>query len=152
DQRLGAKGRAPTEPQAEPVRDRVEPAKTQPAPARGSRKHAAAPVFTPKALAESRAEAARNAKFERASYETVRNLARLDAWVERAYATGVLAINTTVTSADPMQAQLVGISLAVAPGEACYVPLTHRDGNTEELFAGALLPDQVPIAQALDAL
>ena len=40
-----------------------------------------------------------------------------------------VAIDTETTSLDPMQAELCGFSLAVAPNEACYVPLGHRQGG-----------------------
>ena len=42
----------------------------------------------------------------------------------------VVAIDTETTSLDEMQADLVGISLAVAPGRACYIPLGHVRGAT----------------------
>ena len=60
---------------------------------------------------------------------------------------GIVAIDTETTSLDPMQATLCGFSLAVAPNEACYVPLAHRqggDGGGDGLFAGGIAPDQIP--------
>ena len=47
-----------------------------------------------------------------------------------------------------MQAQLCGFSLALAPNEACYVPLSHRQGGDSNggLFQGELAPDQIPNA------
>ena len=95
--------------------------------------------LTPQALAAARVEAARNAKVDRSRYEIVRSLDRLNAWVARARDRGVVALDTQTTSLDPMQATLCGISLAVAPNEACYVPLAHRqggDGGGDGLFAG----------------
>ena len=62
-------------------------------------------------------------KFDRTKYETVRSLDRLNAWIERARDIGVVAIDTETNSLDPMQAMLCGFSLALAPNEACYVPL-----------------------------
>ena len=112
-------------------------------------------VSTPQALAAARTEAARSAKFDRARYETVRNLDRLNAWVERVRDTGMLALDVATAAGDPMQAELCGISLAVAPNEACYVPLSHRQGGDAEggsLFRGELLADQIPERAALEAL
>ena len=54
--------------------------------------------------------------------------------------------DTETTSLDAMQADLVGVSLAVAPGRACYIPLQHR--GEADLFGGGLLPGQIPLAQA----
>jgi DNA polymerase I len=120
---------------------------------------AAAPLtqgeFTPQALAAARVEAARNAKVDRSRYETVRSLDRLNAWITRARDLGVVALDTQTTSIDPMQATLCGFSLAVAPNEACYVPLAHRkggDGGDGGLFTGPIAPDQIEERAALDAL
>ena len=83
-------------------------------------------VSTPVSLAAVRAQKIRALPVDRAKYEVVRDLARLKAWMARAIEEGVLAISTETTSIDPMQATLCGFSLAVAPNEACYVPLAHR--------------------------
>jgi DNA polymerase I len=111
--------------------------------------------FTPQALAAARVEAARNAKVDRSRYETLRSLDRLNAWITRARDLGVVALDTETTSIDPMQATLCGFSLAVAPNEACYVPLAHRkggDGGDGGLFTGPIAPDQIEERAALDAL
>ena len=64
-------------------------------------------------------------------YETVSSLAGLESWIERARAGGVVAVDTETDSLDPLAANLVGFSLAVGPGSACYVPLRHEaDGAT----------------------
>ena len=111
-------------------------------------------LLTPKALAAARLDIAHSQKFDRAKYETVRSVERLKSWVERAREQGYVAIDTETNSLDPMQAQLCGFSLALAPNEACYVPLSHRqggDGNVG-LFQGEVAPDQIPERAALDAL
>ncbi len=95
-------------------------------------------ALTPISLAAARAEKARAAKIDRSKYECVRTLERLKEWIARAHETGVVAVDTETTSLDAMQAGLCGFSLAVAPNEACYVPLGHRDGGGEggsDLFA-----------------
>ena len=110
-------------------------------------------VLTPKALADARREAARTAKFDRSQYETVRSLDRLKAWVQRAWDVGAVALHAASLSLDPMQAELCGIALAVGPNEACYVPLSHRQGGEGAgLFRGDVVADQIGEAAALDVL
>jgi DNA polymerase-1 len=58
-------------------------------------------------------------------YETVIELARLHQWIARAKEKGRAAIHIASTIGDPMQARLCGIALAVAPGEAAYIPCGH---------------------------
>src|SRR5580693_4386281 len=110
--------------------------------------------LTPKALAAARLDTAHAQKFDRSKYETVRSLDRLKTWIERARDQGFVAIDTETTSLDPMQAALCGFSLALAANEACYVPLSHRQGGDGSggLFQGEVAPDQIPERAALDAL
>ena len=65
---------------------------------------------------------------------------------------GVVAFDTETTSLDPLQADLVGFSLAVAPGEACYVPIGHRNGEANLFDGGGLLPGQMVEADAIALL
>ena len=124
------------------------PAKTASSKAKGD-----AATATPQALAASRAEIARNTKIDRSKYVTVRTLDELKKWVARAHEIGHLAVDTETTSLDPMQAELCGISLALSPNEACYVPLTHKDGGDGAgLFAGGPAPDQMKTADAVKAI
>ncbi|MFW2851094.1 DNA polymerase I [Sphingomonas sp. TX0543] len=58
-------------------------------------------------------------------YETVADEAALDRWIAEARHQGFVAIDTETTAKDPMLAELVGISLALAPNRACYIPLAH---------------------------
>jgi DNA polymerase I len=117
-------------------------------------------ALTPQALVSTRLDAGRKAKVDRARYETVRTLKRLNEWISRAIDVGVVAIDTQATSIDPMQAALVGFSLALAPNEACYVPLAHRqggdgagaNGGSGSLFAGEIAPDQISERDALEAM
>ena len=114
-------------------------------------------ALTPVSLAAARAEKARNARIDRSKYECVRTLARLKEWIARAYDIGVVAVDTETTSLDAMQAGLCGFSLAVAPNEACYVPLGHREGGSagvSDLFApeAKLCADQIAEADALKLL
>jgi DNA polymerase-1 len=61
------------------------------------------------------------------TYATVTTEESLAAWVAEAIAAGVVAIDTETDGLDTHRAALVGFSLAVAPGRACYVPLRHED-------------------------
>ena len=76
-------------------------------------------------------------------YETVLTLDHLQAWITRLQAAPLAALDTETDSLDPMRARIVGISFAVQPGEAAYVPLRHD-------FAGA--PEQLPLDTALALL
>ncbi|MTV38278.1 DNA polymerase I [Duganella radicis] len=60
-----------------------------------------------------------------ATYETVTTEEQLDQWIARINAAGLTAVDTETTSLEPMTAQLVGISLSVKAGEACYIPVAH---------------------------
>jgi DNA polymerase-1 len=119
----------------------------------GGSTNAAPATLTPISLAATRAEAARKQKIDRSKYECVRTLDRLKAWIARAHEIGVVAVDTETTSLDAMQAGLCGFSLAVAPNEACYVPLAHKkDGGGDGLFDAGLAPDQIKEQDALHAL
>ena len=112
-------------------------------------------ALSPQALAAARLDIAHVQKFDRSKYETVRSLERLRALIERARDVGVVALDVETDSLDPMRAQLCGVSLAVAPNEAAYVPLAHRqggDGRPGSLFQGEIAADQIAEADALAAM
>ncbi|WP_119460913.1 DNA polymerase I [Rhodospirillaceae bacterium SYSU D60014] len=60
------------------------------------------------------------------SYELVQDLAALDDWVARATAAGVVAVDTETNGLDALRCELVGVSLSVEPGRACYIPIGHK--------------------------
>ncbi len=60
-------------------------------------------------------------------YDTVTTEAALDAWLARLADAEAFAFDTETDSLDYMRARIVGVSFAVEPGEAAYVPLAHRD-------------------------
>ena len=98
------------------------------------------------------AEAPAPPPIDTAAYETVRDIGRLADWIARATAEGMVAFDTETTSLDEMQAELVGVSLSVAPGQACYIPLGHRGGG-DGLFADPTLAEgQIPRDVALSLL
>ena len=76
-------------------------------------------------------------------YELVTTDAQLDAWLDKLRAAELIAFDTETTSIDSMQAEMVGLSLSVETGEACYVPLAHD-------YPGA--PAQLPRDHVLDKL
>ncbi len=94
-----------------------------------------AEVGGPGAAVATGRDAARAIKIDPANYETVRDLTRLEHWIAEATAARRVAFDTETTSLDAMRADLVGFSLATAPGKACYVPLGHTTG-TGDLFGG----------------
>jgi len=75
--------------------------------------------------------------FVHADYETVTSLDRLDWWIAEATQLGAVAVDTETTGVDQCRADLIGISLATAPGRACYIPLRHQSGE-------GLLAERVP--------
>nr|WP_315248882.1 DNA polymerase I [uncultured Duganella sp.] len=69
-----------------------------------------------------------------ATYETVTTDEQLDKWLERINAAELTAVDTETTSLEPLLAQLVGISLSVKAGEACYIPVAHSyQGVSQQL-------------------
>ena len=59
------------------------------------------------------------------NYETILTDAQLDAWLTRIEHAGLVCVDTETTSLDPMQARIVGVSFAIEPGHAAYLPLAH---------------------------
>ena len=100
------------------------------------------------------AEVAQRARapFDRSKYECVTTRERLEAWIGKAYDAGHVAFDTETTSLDPMVAELVGFSMAVAPGEACYVPLGHRAASDAFDFGSHDGIQQIPVVDALGLL
>ncbi|WP_171101675.1 DNA polymerase I [Ruegeria sp. HKCCD7255] len=91
--------------------------------------------------------------FDASKYECVRDADALQTWIDKAYERGWVAVDTETTGLNEMIADLVGISLCVEPGAACYIPLTHRDGAADDLFGSdALAEGQMPLDQALTLL
>lgn len=66
-------------------------------------------------------------------YRIISDWTEFDAWFEKLQGASLVALDTETTSLDQMQARLVGLSLAVEPGVACYIPVAHRgpDGATQ---------------------
>ncbi|MFB2532194.1 DNA polymerase I [Paracoccus sp. p3-h83] len=100
------------------------------------------------------AEAARPAlpAIDTSAYRAIRDGDDLRDWLAVAVQRGVLAVDTETTSLDEMRADLVGISLCRAPGEAVYIPLGHREGGGDLFSSDTLADGQMPMDQALAIL
>ena len=91
--------------------------------------------------------------FNTDAHVCVSSLDALDEWVRKARDRGYAAINTKTDGLDEMQANLVGISLAVEPGEACYIPLGHRVAEEPSLeHPEVWAPHQIGLDEALERL
>ncbi|MCO4847479.1 MAG: DNA polymerase I [Yoonia sp.] len=91
---------------------------------------ATAPVIEDAAFAKL-AEAV---PFNSDAYEKVSDAAALQVWIDRIYARGYVAVDTETTALNEMRAKLVGVSLCVEAGQACYIPLTHKAAAQDDLF------------------
>ena len=89
--------------------------------------------------------------FDAKAYETVTDIETLKAWIAEAHRIGHVAVDTETTGLDAVTADLVGISLATAPGKACYIPVGHNDPDGDDLLGGNP-PQQIPMAEALAEL
>ena len=90
-------------------------------------------------------------------YSLVQDEATLVSWVNAAIEKGTVAVDTETTSIDQMAASLVGVSLSIEPGRACYIPLAHKTQAVQgDLLGGgaaeADIPQQIPMARALEIL
>jgi DNA polymerase I len=76
-------------------------------------------------------------------YDTILTWEAFDAWHAKIKSAKLTALDTETTSLNEMQAQIVGLSFSVQPGEAAYIPLAH---------AGPDAPEQLPISEVLAKL
>ncbi len=79
-------------------------------------------------------DAVEEAPFDAEKYEKVGDANALQVWIDRIYARGYVAVDTETTALNEMRAELVGISLCVEAGQACYIPLTHKAAAQDDLF------------------
>ncbi|MFY0692465.1 MAG: DNA polymerase I [Paracoccaceae bacterium] len=87
-----------------------------------------------------------------ARYEAVRDRAALESWIAQITERGWVAVDTETTSLNEMLAELVGISLCVEAGHACYIPLTHKEGEEGLFGTDDLAPGQMDLEEALALL
>ncbi len=144
---VGAGGWRARNGDALPERSRAEP----PAPSQASpvvaastiARHAPTDGLAPSQLATERATQAQAAAVDRSAYVAIRDLATLDRWIAEAHGAGAIAIDTETSSLDAMQADLVGVSLALAPGRAAYVPIGHVKGDGDLFGGNGLVEEQL---------
>ena len=108
-------------------------------------------LLSPADLVAARVAQARAEKVDRSRYAMLTQASELADWCARARDQGYVAFDTETTGIDSQQADLVGVSLALAPNVACYIPLAHV-GAGDGLFSEGLLPNQIPFQEALALL
>ncbi len=118
----------------------------------GAARKAATPTknYAGEAFAQQQAQASLfdvEAPPEAVKYETVTTEAQLESWMQLLDEADLVCIDTETTSIDPMLAQLVGISLSVTPGQACYIPVAHRGPDVVGLDAAAQLSRDTVLAR-----
>lgn len=77
-------------------------------------------------------------EIDRSKYETVTTETQLTKWIKKIQAEKLVAVDTETNALDVMSAELVGISFGLASGEACYIPLTHKEEVSEQAGQGDL--------------
>jgi DNA polymerase-1 len=89
-----------------------------------------------------------------AAYELIQDEPALQRWIDAATAAGTVAVDTETTSLDALRADLVGVSLALGPGRACYIPVAHTGRGQAAGLAleTAEAPLQIPRDRALQRL
>lgn len=91
--------------------------------------------------------------FDKATYTMVSDKETLQTWIDKIYARGYVAVDTETTGLNDMTADLVGVSLCVQAGEACYIPLIHKAHRGDDLFGSDELAEgQMPFEEALQIL
>ena len=112
-----------------------------------------APIIEDLVEREATSDVLKSPPINISKYETIRDAASLQVWVDRIYARGYVAVDTETTGLNDMRADLVGVCLCVEAGQAAYLPLTHRAGNADDLFGSDELAEgQMNLAEALAML
>ena len=109
-------------------------------------------VGTPSAVVDHNRQLATAQPIDRSQYEIVTTRADLERWIAEARELRQFAFDTETTSLDAMRADLVGFSMATAPGRACYIPVGHttEDGGLDLNDQAA--PEQMPLREALELI
>lgn len=122
------------------------------APASRTPKADTGDAWTPQARAGGDAAlAALRAPIDVKAYRALTTEAELAAYVARASEQGFVAFDTETTGLDPMKDELVGVSLALSPGDAVYIPLRHGTISRDLMSAGEA-PQQIGVAKAIAIL
>jgi len=95
-------------------------------------------------------------------YEMIQSMAALDQWIAAATKAGAVAVDTETSMLSSMRADLVGVSLSVEPGQACYIPLGHRRAGGQGSFdlgdaptvqaTAEDVPEQLPLKKVIERL
>jgi DNA polymerase-1 len=86
-------------------------------------------------------------------YELIQDEPTLDRWIALSHKAGMIGFDTETTSLDAVAADLVGLSIAIGPGRACYIPVGHVAGTEGQLDLGqAERPAQLPLDLVLAKL
>ncbi|SMO33732.1 DNA polymerase I [Thalassovita litoralis] len=106
----------------------------------------------PRGAEPEAADAPADLPFAPETYACIRDAQALEPWIARARERGYVAVDTETTGLDEMRVDLVGISLCIDSGKACYIPLGHKDGSDDLFGSDNLAEGQMPLEQALDML
>ena len=107
---------------------------------------------TPAAMVEHAKQELLGMPVDRSAYETITTQERLDHWINEARELRRFAFDIETDSLDAMRANIVGFSLAVAPGRACYMPVGHLAAPEGLDFGDNGGIDQLPLSPTLEAL
>ena len=111
------------------------------------------PPAAPEITAPDAPEAPEAPAMGTGTYTCIRDIDTLAKWIAQAHARGYVAVDTETTGLNEMTADLVGVSLCIEPGEAAYIPLTHKGAAADDLFGNdALAEGQIPLNDALALL
>ena len=114
---------------------------------------AEAPLIESSVEAEQKNLSPKAPPIDAEKYETICDASALQKWIDSVYSRGYVAIDTETTGLNDMRADLVGISLCIEAGSAAYLPLRHRDGEADDLFAtDRLIEGQMDQTDALGML
>ena len=114
---------------------------------------AEAPLIESSVEAEQKNLSPKAPPIDAEKYETICDASALQKWIDSVYSRGYVAIDTETTGLNDMRADLVGISLCIEAGSAAYLPLRHRDGEVDDLFAtDRLIEGQMDQTDALGML
>ena len=89
---------------------------------------------------------------EETAYTLLQTADALEAWISRARTAGYVAVDTETTSLDESRAELIGVSMSIEPGRACYIPLGHRSAPATPENVEPEEPTQIPLDQAMAML
>lgn len=91
--------------------------------------------------------------FDVTGYTKVNDFKVLETWIAQARSRGYVAVDTETTSLNEMVAELVGVSLCIEAGQACYIPLTHKASPVDDLFgSNELAEGQLDLEETLKIL